>query len=339
MINEGRTMAKAKKDSIFSNTIYIFFQGIKLYFLNFEKFFKYLAFPIFGQILGIALIFFASYIFTLHVSTLTTKSPIFDNIPIVFLMLMLCALPGFFIFCKAFWDYLIALASLNSMASTLLEGGELDDTGMHAELIKRRTSSYIWFLILLSLIYCVLSFPILWGLLIIAFVYLALAFQVFALEDDKNAFECIKLAIGYVRFNFKRTALLLLLLGITTYWLAPGLISWGFEKSDLIGFFSYPVEQYIRLLPLQDINDLLTQIHIPIQLKSYEIAKQIVLFIVAFAVTGFSLPLRSICCTALYKDINKRNYAGKIAAEKLAQRAQMGSKKLKRKSKDEDDEE
>ena len=59
------------------------------------------------------------------------------------------------------------------------------------------------------------------------------------------------------------------------------------------------------------------------------------LAVVSFAVTGFSLPLRSLCCTELYKDINKRNYAGKIAAEKLAQRAARPSK---RRIKDEDDE-
>ena len=56
----------------------------------------------------------------------------------------------------------------------------------------------------------------------------------------------------------------------------------------------------------------------------------------SFAVTGFTLPLRSICCTTLYKEINKRNYAGKIAAEKLAKRAQSTSKKKRNIEDDED---
>ena len=56
---------------------------------------------------------------------------------------------------------------------------------------------------------------------------------------------------------------------------------------------------------------------------------------VSMVVTAFALPLRSICCTILYKDINKRNYAGKIAAEKLAERA--GAKKSNRKSEDTED--
>ncbi len=326
----------AKKDSIFVNVIKIFFNGTKLYFLNFEKFFKYMAFPVFGQIIGVAMIFFASYIFTLHVSDLTTKSPIFDNIPLVFLMLLVLTLPGFFIFCKAFWEYLIAMAALNSMASSLLEGDKLDDTGIHSELIKRRTGSYITFLLLVSIIYLLLSFPLLWGLLAIVFVYLSLCFQVFALEEDRGAFDAIKTSVNLIKFNFRRTLLLLVILGIFTYWLVPGLVSWGFETGNLGGFFSYPVDKYIQLLPLNDFNSLLSQAHVPYTIKSYTIAQHIVLAVVAFAVTAFSLPLRSLCCTQLYKELVKKNYAGKIAADKLAQRAQ--SKKSGRKNIEDEEE-
>jgi len=317
----------AKKDSIFLNTINIFGNGLKLYFLNFETFFKYLAFPIFGQIVGATLIFFASYIFTIHVSDLTTKSQIFDNIPIVFLTLIILTLPGFFIFCKAFWEFIIAYASLNSMASSILEGSKLEDTGIHTELIKRRTGSYILFLLLISLIYLVLSFPILWGLLAIVFVYLALSFQVFALEENKSAFNAIKTAINLIKYNFRRTALLLILLGIFSYWIIPGLVSWGFETSNLCGIFSYPVDKYVQLLPINIVNDILAQYNIPFVLKSYEIAKHIVLSTVSFMIIAFALPFRCICCTALYKELIKKNYAGKIAAEKLVDRAQKTNKK------------
>ena len=328
-------MAKKDKSNICKDVFKIFANGIKLYFLNFEKFFGYLAFPIFGQIIGIVLIFAASYVFTVHISSLTTKSPIFDNIPLVFFLLIVLTLPGFFIFCKAFWEYLVAMASLNSMASTLLEGGKLDDIGIHAELIKRRSGSYILFLLFVSVIYLVLSVPVLWGLFAIVFVYMALCFQVFALEEDKSAFDAIKSGINHVKFNFLKTALLLIVLGVTTYWLVPGLICWGFKTGDLTGFFSFPVEQYVRMLPINDFNSMLASAHIPYQLKSYVISQHIVLAFVSFAVTGFALPLRCICCTQLYKEINKRNYAGKIAAEKLAQRA---GKPSKRKIKDEDEE-
>lgn len=322
----------AKSDSAFVNVIKIFFNGVKLYFLNFEKFFKYMAFPIFGQIIGIALIFTASYIFTLNVSTLTAKNPVFDNIPLVFLILLLMTLPGFFIFCKAFWEYLIAIASLNSMASTLIEGGKLDDMGMHAELIKRRTGSYILFLFILTIINLILSIPILWGLLAIAFVYLSLSFQVFALEEDKSAFGAIKTSFNLVKFNFLKTLFLLVILGLVTYWLVPSLICWGFEAGNLAGFFSYPAEQYIKLLPLNDFNKIISSFNVPLTLKSYDLAKTVVLAMVSFIVTGFTLPIRSLCCTNLFKEIYKKNYAGKIAAEKLVKRA-----KKSRNTKDEEE--
>lgn len=329
-------MAKKDSTNTFVGVMKIFFNGLKLYFLNFEKFFKYMSFPIFGQIIGITLIFAASYVFTIHVSTLTTKSPIFDNIPLVFAILAILTLPGFFIFCKAFWEYLIAMASLNSMASTLVEGGKLEDLSVHAELIKRRSGSYIWFLLLISLIYLILSIPVLWGLFVIAFVYLALSFQVFALEEDKSAFDAIKSSINHVKFNFWKTAFLLAILGIVTYWLVPGLICWGFDTGNLTQFFSSPVEQYVKMLPLNDFNAMLAQAHIPYTLKSYTIAQNVVLAAVSFAITGFTLPLRCICCTNLYKEINKRNYAGKIAAEKLVQRAKNPSKR-KRSTEDDED--
>lgn len=327
----------AKKDSGFLSILKIFGNSLKLYFLNFETFFKYMAFPVFGQIVGATLIFFASYIFTIYVSDLTTKNPLFDNIPVVFLILIILTLPGFFIFCKAFWEFIISYASLNSMASSLLEGAKLDDTGLHAELIKRRTFSYILFLLMISVIYLVLSFPILWGLLAIVFVYLTLSFQVFALEEDKSALGAIKTAINLVKYNFWRTALLLTILAIFTYWLAPGLFSWGFETSNLCGIFSYPVEKYVQMLPINDLNNLFIQYNIPLTLKSYEIAQSIVLSTVSFAIIAFSLPLRCICCTALYKELIKKNYAGKIAAEKLADRAKNTKTKKNKNSKDDED--
>ena len=122
------------------------------------------------------------------------------------------------------------------------------------------------------------------------------------------------------------------MLGLFTYWLVPGLICWGFETGNLVGFFSYPVEQYIKLLPLNEINSIFVQYNLPSELKSYEIAKQVVLSTVFGVVVAFTLPLRSICCTQLYKDIHKANYAGKIAADKLVQRAQAGTKNKKKDS-------
>lgn len=316
-----------KNESTFTNVMKIFFSGIKIYILNFNKFIKYMAFPVLGQITGIAIIFTAAYFFTLKVGTITRISPLFDNILFVFLLLLVITLPGFFIFCKAFWDYLISVLALNSMASNIIEGGTLDDISIHVDMARRRSFQYVLLLLLLSIIYIIGSFPLFWVLLAIAAIYLSLTFQVFALEEDAMPIDAISMSVSFVKYNFPKTLLLLVLLLVSTYWVIPGIISWGFEAGNLAGFLSYPAEQFIKLLPIDGINLTLSQHHIPFKLESYELAKSAVLFVVGTAVCGFTLPLRSICCTILYKQIYAQNYAGKIAIEQTEEMTEKSSRK------------
>ena len=88
----------------------------------------------------------------------------------------------------------------------------------------------------------------------------------------------------------------------------------------MLGFFSYPVERFVTMLPLDELNAMLTAHNLP-EFRSVELSKFITLSVVAFMVTAFTLPIRSICCTMLFKELHSRNYAGKIAAEKLVKRA------------------
>lgn len=316
-----------KKETVFSNAIKIFFNGLKIYFMNFSKFMKYMTFPVLGQITGICLIFTAAYFFTLKVGDITRVSPVFDNILFVFILLLLIALPGFFVFCKAFWDYLIAMVALNSMASNIIEGGELDDISIHVDMARRRSFSYIMLLLILGIIYLIGIFPLFWVILAVAAIYLALCFQVFALEDEAGPFEAVSMSVSFVKYNFGKTLILLLCLFITTYWLLPWGISRGFNAGNLTGFLSYPTEQFLKLLPINDINTAFVQYHIPLKLQSYKIAESIVLSVVSFCVVGFTLPLRSICCTILYKEIYSQNYAGKIAVEQTDELAEKRKRK------------
>lgn len=312
----------AKKDSTFVSVFKIFFEGLKYYFLNFEKLMQYMAFPILGQVVGITIIFTAAYLYTIYIPKLTSANPLFDNILFVFLLLLIITLPGFFIFCKAFWDYLIAMASLNCMASHIVEShNKLEDTGVADGLIRGRSFSYVLFLLLLSVIYAFGSIPFIWALMLIVFVYISLSFQAFALEEDKSPIQAIALSINLVKYNFWKTALLLLLLGISTYWLVPSLICWGVDKGNLIGFFSYPVERFVTLLPVNDFNAILKSSNVPFMINSAQFAKTLTLTIVGVVVTAFTLPIRSICCTILYKKLHSQNYAGKIAVDKIVKRA------------------
>ncbi len=326
------SMAK-KRDLTFTSILKIFFKGIQLYFLNFEKLMKYLAFPVIGQIVGITIIFSAAYLFTIFVPNLTVKSSVFDNILVVFLLLLFITLPGFFIFCKAFWDYLVAMASLNTMASSMIESGKpIEDTSLHVELIRQRALSYILFLILISVIYAIGSFPLLWVLLAIGFVYLALSFQAFALEEDASPFEAIGISVHLVKGNFLKTLFLLVLLFISTYWFLPTIICWGAENGNLLGFFSYPIEKFINLLPIIEVNAILETQNIPFALNSVEISKFVISCIVSFIVVGFTLPIRSICCTMLYKELYTRNYSSKLSNDKDTEKSEKAEKTSKKKN-------
>ncbi len=312
----------AKKDLTFVSMIEIFFRGIKYYFLNFEKFMKYLAFPIFGQVVGIGIIFTAAYLYTILIPKLTQSAQIFDNILFVFLLLLVITLPGFFIFCKAFWDYLVAMAALNSMASFIIESGQkVEDTSIADGLIKNRSFSYILLLILLSIIYIIGLFPLLWVILAIGLVYLSLTFQAFALEENISPIGAISLSVRLVKHHFLKTLFLLAALGVFTYWLVPSLICWGVEAGNLLGFFSYPAERFITLLPFDELNAMLSAHNMPFSLESVSVSKSVTLSVVSAMVTAFLLPLRSLCCTMLFKELYSKNYAGKIAAEKLVKRA------------------
>ena len=55
-------MARKKNtENWFLDSFKIFFRSIKLYFLNFEKFLRLMAFPVLGQIIGLFLIFAVNY--------------------------------------------------------------------------------------------------------------------------------------------------------------------------------------------------------------------------------------------------------------------------------------
>ena len=73
-------------------------ESVKLYFVNFDKFLKYMTFPIMGQVLGIIIIFVSSYFFSYNFELIKYRYPIFQNIQFAFLTLTLITLPGFLIF-------------------------------------------------------------------------------------------------------------------------------------------------------------------------------------------------------------------------------------------------
>ena len=77
---------------------FILAEGIRIYFSNIDKFFTYMLFPVFGQIIGIALAFGLSLGFSDIVSVKAGSAAK------AVLIILLLAVPGLLVFAKAFWD-------------------------------------------------------------------------------------------------------------------------------------------------------------------------------------------------------------------------------------------
>lgn len=288
-----------------NNAWSVFLQGTKLYFLNFPKFFKYMAFPVLGQILGILIVLLASYYYTLSVPQLVAQGGIFNNFSMIFLFFFLVTLPGLFIFIKAFWDYLIAYGAVNSMVENLVKSSRVYDFQSHNEVITRRTPSFIGLWLLLGLFIGVGIFPLFLVIAGILFVYFILIFQVFTFEPDKSPVGCFKKSFEIIKGNFWKTTGLMTLLLILTYWILPETIKFLFEIANIIGFLAIPLDGWASQFPIVEINKLLIQSPTAYQITSLWIAKTFISAFLGYAVICFTLPLRSICWSLWYKALNK----------------------------------
>lgn len=293
-------MAKIK-DSVWS----IFYQGIKLYFINFGSFFKYMAFPVFGQISGIILTFLASYLYSVNLPKWIVQGGIFDNFSMIFLVLIIIILPGLLIFAKAFWDYLVAYGAVNSMVDNMLKSGKVYDFPAHTQLITRRMASYVGLWLLFGLFTIIASFPLFWVIAGILFVYFVLIFQVFTFEPDKSPIGCFQKSTAIIKGNFARTLGLMILVGALTYWILPDGIKFLFDFVNFIGVLAVPIDVWAKQLPIEQMNQLLLKTPTAYQLTSLLIAKSIVSFSLGYIVICLTLPLRSICWALWYKNLNK----------------------------------
>ena len=126
----------------------IFTESIGLYFSNFDKFVKYMTFPVLGQIGGLIIVLLITYFYTKNLPPLIDKFSSLNNFNILILLSILITLPGLAIAVKAVWEYLVAYGAINSMLDNMLKSGKVYDFDAHTELIKRRSIPFVglWFL-------------------------------------------------------------------------------------------------------------------------------------------------------------------------------------------------
>ena len=100
-----------------------------------------MTFPVLGQIGGLLLVFLITYFYTQNLPPLIEKFSALDNFNVLILLSILITLPGLAIFCKSFWEYLVAYGAVNSMYENMQKSGRVYDFDAHTELIKRRAIS------------------------------------------------------------------------------------------------------------------------------------------------------------------------------------------------------
>lgn len=283
----------------------IFAQGVKLYFSNFGSFFKYMAFPVFGQILGIVLILLAAAFYSANLPKWIVPGGIFDNFSMIFLVLFIITLPGLLVLIKAFWDYLVAFGAVNSMLDNMLKSGKVYDFHAHTEVITRRSASFGALWLLIALLGLIVSFPLFWVIGAILFVYFILVFQVFTFEPDKSPIECFQKSMAIIKGNFLRTVGLMILVGGLTYYILPEAARFFFEFVNIVSVLAMPFDVWTSQLPIEGMNQLILQAHLTYQITSLMIAKVLVTSLLSYIVSSLTLPLRCICWALWYKNLNK----------------------------------
>lgn len=292
------------KFKIQNSVITVLTEGLKIYFKNIGKFTLYMLFPVFGQVIGIALIFGLTGWFNNSIPTLIDKYTVLNNFSAITISLLVIILPGLVLFLKAFWDYLVAYGALNSMTEAIITTGKLYDLRAHTEVITRHSFKFVCLFFLISILSLIAINPLFWVLGLIFFIYFILIFQVFTFEENISIIDCFKRSFFLIKGNFARTFVILTVLGIISHYLLTTGASMLLDIVRLSEVLKGIFENWATSLPIGDINTTLASFRIP-QITALEIAKQILASAVLFVVTGLTLPMRSICWTLWYKNLAK----------------------------------
>lgn len=287
-------MSKYKlKNSIF----FILWEGIKIYFSNIDKFLLYMLFPVFGQVIGIALSFGLSLGFA---DKVVQKA---DSPAVALLMILLLAIPGLLIFAKAFWDYMVAYVALNSMTEGAVTTGKVYDLVSHNEVATQRGWKYIGFLIILSVLMSLGSsiFFIIPGFVL--WIYFILVFQVFTFEPDLSITDIFKRSFLLVKGNWARTFILMAVLGFFSMYILTEGITVVFDYLNLTASASSIFNFISNLIPLDLVNKILVQANQPI-ITNEMISKTIFVSVLGMIISGLTLPIRSICWSLWYKNLS-----------------------------------
>ena len=312
----------------------ILVESIGLYFSNFDKFLKYMTFPVLGQIAGLILVFFTTYFYTINMPKLIVKFPNLNNLSTLIVISIVISLPGLAIFCKAFWEYLVAYGAVNSMLENMLRSGKVYDFDAHTELIKRRSIPFIGLWLLFGIFSLIAVCPLMWIICAVFAIYFVLVFQVFTFEPELSPMGCVKKSLMLVKGHFGSTLMLFAFIGLITYMLIPQIIVKGFDAIGLNLAFSNAIMPFVKLLPELDFSQygLGSITHSDMALFTIQTT-------VAQILIQYTLPLRSILWSMWYKELNNgipkqelpasKKKSKKRPSEKLMEASKQRSSKTK----------
>ncbi len=295
-------MAKSK-----NITFDVFLQSVGIYSSNVLSFLKYMAFPVFGQILGAILCFAPTYYFTKNIDILMQKVSFLQTPNNILITALLITLPGLIILLKAFWDYLVAYGAVNSMTQNFLKSGRIYDFKAHTQTVTRRKFQYIILWFIFGLFYTISLVPMLWILALLLFVFISLVFQIFTFEPELNAFRCYKRSFDMVKNDYFRTLYLLILVGILTYIFIPQIVNFILDKTNIAGSMALFLEPWAMQFPIADWNFKLTQLDIKYQISALAISMMLIQTTINFICIGLTLPLRSVAFTLWYDEMKKKS--------------------------------
>ncbi len=290
------------KEKIKNSIWFVIFDGLKIYFSNIDKFILYMLFPVFGQIIGLALTFGLTIGLADKVASKATSMTSAMGI------ILLLALPGLLIFMKAFWDYMVAYVALNSMTEGALTTGRVYDFQSHREVATRRALKYIGFLLVVGLLSAagILSSAIILGIVpaLIIWVFFIIVYQVFTFEEDLSIKECFSKSFYLVKNNWWRTFFLMLILWFFSIYIITEGLSVIFDCLHLTDKICSLFDFIGNGLELEYINKALRYLNRP-EITVNLISKTIFMSLLSNVVVGLSLPIRSICYTLWYKTLCK----------------------------------
>ena len=310
----------------------IFTESVGLYFSNIKQFIKYMSFPIWGQISGLGLIFTITYFYTQNLPKLIERYPNLNNTNSLLILSLIIILPGLLIYLKAFWDYLVAYGSINSMLDNMLKSGRVYDFEAHKQLIQKRSASFVGLWLLLGLFSIIAIIPLFWIICGVLGVYFVLVFQVFTFEEDKTPIGCFKRSMELILKHFGMTFLLITLSAVLTYLFIPQLIVKLFDGIGITSVLADWIKPLFSQIPLVQIPNLGA-------ITDRQLGTIVVQSLVAQVLIQYTLPLRSILWSMWYKELSKnytpalkttKKYSKKRPSEKLMEESHKkhGKKQL-----------